>query len=84
MSQYAIQSILSGVNAGDASIRIEYDNQGNAIYIGKAKAGSAESSAVWQLQKMTYDNKGMTERNFASASTKFEFAWTNRAALSYS
>jgi YD repeat-containing protein len=67
------------------SQRLTYDVNNNPVYVGKAKAGSSESSGVWQIQKLTYDvNGNVTEIGFADGSSLFEHIWTNRESYSYS
>jgi hypothetical protein len=52
-------------------------------YIGKAKVGSATSSAIWQVQKMT-DSGGTLSILFADGNTLFDNILDNYAGLSYS
>jgi len=63
--------------------RIENDGNGAPIYIGKAAPGSAESAAVWQIQKLTYTNGAVTEINFADGSPAFCKSWTLRSSGGY-
>lgn len=62
----------------------DYDGSGNPIYIGKATAGSAKSTAVWQIKKLTWDGNNLTDIQWANGNTNYDNVWNNRASLSYS
>jgi len=65
--------------------RIEYDVDNNAIYVGRAQPGTANSAASWQIYKMTYDgSNNMTALNWAQGSDNFEFVWNDRTTYTYS
>jgi len=78
------------VQDGEVSIRAQNDANGNAIYLGRAKVGSATSDAVWQISLQAYDaNNSLTSRTWpqndeGNASTEYEFIWDDRATLTYS
>jgi hypothetical protein len=71
-------------------ILCENDAEGNPIYIGRAKVGSSQTAAVWQISFHTYDaNSSLTSKiwpvNILGAeSTEYEFMWANRASYTYS
>lgn len=50
-------------------------------YVGKATVGSADGSAVWQIQKI--DETSGTVITWANGNTSFNNIWSNRTALSY-
>lgn len=52
-------------------------------YLGNAVVGSAESSGVWQIQKLVFTAAGDVTITWANGSTAFNNAWTSRASLSY-
>jgi hypothetical protein len=55
----------------------------NTTYIGRAVAGTATSSALWQISK--YVTAGtVTTQTTANGNFLFTSIWDNRAALSYS
>jgi hypothetical protein len=62
----------------------------NLIFKGFARPGSATSSAVWQISKMTYDGANnilmiqWPQNPFGAATNEFEFIWDNRAIYTYS
>jgi len=62
----------------------------NLIYAGFARPGAAEGDLVWQIRKMTYDgSNNLTKVEWpvltsGSASSDFEFSWTDRASYVYS
>ena len=74
----------------DMQTRIEYNGSGDPLYIGRAIPGKAETEAVWQIRKITYDANGnVTEINFAQdpnnnkGTNKYGFRWDQRASYTY-
>lgn len=64
---------------------VEYDLNGNAIFIGEAAPGSLSSAAVWRIKSITWDvNNNATSVTWADGNTNFDNIWDNRAILSYS
>ena len=61
--------------------RMENDANGNPIYVGFAKPGSATSDSVWYITKQTYDgNESVTHQQVASDTPDFAYAWDDRAS----
>lgn len=54
----------------------------SVTYIGKAAPGSATSSAVWRIQRLTTTGPDLAVEYAAGGA--FSQAWDNRASLSYS
>jgi len=70
---------------GNLIQRIDYDANGNAIYVGWAQAGSATSDATWRIVQNTYDaSNRFTGSGFPSASCAFAYVWDNRTTYTYS
>jgi len=75
------------VQDSEVAVRAINDSTGSPIYLGRAKAGVAETEQKWQLRQMTYDaNGGVTavkwpENDDGLASTNYEFVWSTFAAL---
>tara|TARA_R110002126_G_scaffold268964_1_gene412589 strand:+ start:478 stop:741 length:264 start_codon:yes stop_codon:yes gene_type:complete len=66
----------------DRELRAENDENGNAIYVGYAKAGSATSDSVWLIKQYTYDaNSAVTNGKIANNNLSFSFAWDDRATF---
>ncbi len=66
----------------DREMRAENDVNGNAIYIGWAKGGSATSASVWLIKKFTYDaNDAVTRSQIANNNLSFSFIWDDRVAI---
>jgi YD repeat-containing protein len=64
---------------------IEYDGNGNAIYIGGALPGTAQASTGWQIKRLSYDGSGnMTAMEWADGDDNYDNVWGDRASLSYS
>lgn len=54
-------------------------------YIGIAKPGSATSSALWQIKKISYSaTSKVASITWAGGNDLFDKIWDNRASLSYS
>jgi len=74
----------------EVALRVEYDANENAIYIGKAKVGTLDAEDKWQISLQTYDaNNNVTHRTWpqndeGNASSEFEFVWNDRAGYTYS
>lgn len=68
--------------------RIDYDVNNNAIYLGWAQAGTANSDARWRIIQNTYSLSAgayvFTASAFPSGSPSFTFVWDNRASYAYS
>lgn len=56
----------------------------NPEYIGIARAGSAEGTAVWQIKKLVYSGNDVIKVLFAHGNAKYDNAWTGYSGLSYS
>ncbi len=51
-------------------------------YVGQAAAGSAESSAVWRIAKVTFSGT-VTSVLYADSDISFNNIWDDRLSLSY-
>ena len=68
----------------DYTTAIEYDVNGNAIYVGHAMPGTAKSAVGWRIKKITYDvNGNATDIKFADSTKQFLKIWNNRASYIY-
>ena len=63
---------------------IEYNADGNPLYVGESEAGSEESDEKWRIKKLTYSGSNVTNIQWAIGSTGFNFAWANRTSYTYS
>jgi hypothetical protein len=74
----------------ETMILCENDADGNCIYLGRAKVGSATNEAVWQISYHTYDASGSLTAKLwpinpsGAESTEYEFMWDSRASYTYS
>jgi hypothetical protein len=65
------------------------DEVGALIYIGEATPGTAASSALWRVQRITLTDAPSTSTNdvlieWADGDANFNNIWDNRASLTYS
>lgn len=70
------------VNTASFSSRID-EASSTITYIGKAVAGTSNSSANWQIYRLTTSGSTSTIE-WADGNTNFDNIWNNRASLSYS
>jgi hypothetical protein len=71
---------LPGGSGGTSSaVRIDSTSTANTVYVGKAPAGSSESSAVWSITRIQFSAAGVQ----ASSSTITAVAWTGRTTHTY-
>lgn len=78
----AADGSMAQVGGGTSAslVRIDSTSTANIIYVGKAAAGSAESSAVWTITRIVLTTAGVQS---APSSSLSAVAWTNRASLTY-
>ena len=69
------------VQDSEVAFRAYNNSDGNPLFLGRAKPGSAESDPVWQIAHITYDdNQGVTsitwpENDEGAFSSNYEFIW---------
>ena len=76
--QTAVPVTVSGATLGYA---VKITVSGTTTYVGKAAAGSAQASAVWQCQKID-ESSGMVI-TWADSNTNFDNVATDLTALTY-
>lgn len=65
-------------------MRVAYDGSGRQLYVGIAKAGTADADGKWQIYKIGYDvNSRMTRRRYADGTDDFIKSWTLRTGYTY-
>lgn len=78
------------VQDSETAVQSQNDANGNSVYYGRAKAGTATSEDKWQIRFITYDaNQGITsitwpQNDEGNASTDYEFVWDDRAGYTFS
>ncbi len=77
-------SAINVNSGGSSTYATRLDEVGGGItYVGKAAVGSATSSAVWQIQRITETGPDITIQ-WADGNASFDNIWDNRASLTYS
>ena len=77
------------VQESEVALRAQNDANGNPIYIGRAKVGTATSDDKWQVQFLTWDaNESVTtvewpQDALTNPSSQYAFVWDDRAGLTY-
>ncbi len=69
-------------DVGAYSERVDYVND-NLFYRGQATVGSAESSPVWRIRRITIDNNEDVTTDWADSNANFDNTWDSRAAKLY-
>ena len=77
------------VQDSEVALRLQNDGDGNPVFVGRAKVGTAVSESKWQIQQITYAGGFVTsitwpENALGSASSEYEFVWNDRAGYTYS
>lgn len=77
------------VQDSEVALQAENDGNGNPIYLGRAKVGTATSVDKWQISAIAYDgNQGVTsvtwpQNDEGNPSSEYEFTWDDRATYTY-
>jgi len=75
------------VQESEVTIRSINDNNGNPVFLGRAKVGTLESEEKWHIRKITYDsNQGISSVTWpvnasGQATADFEFIWNSETDL---
>jgi hypothetical protein len=81
----AVQPVSGTVTTTLPVYAKRYDQvDASTAYLGEADVGSAESSAVWRIQRLSFTVDGDLSVVFADANANFDNVWANRLSLSYS
>lgn len=64
--------------------KMAYTEAGLAEYIGLARPGTADDTAGWQIQKLTYDEANrLVSKLFAGGHNDYLYVWDDRETLDY-
>lgn len=65
--------------------RLDYDSNGDVLYMGQGETGMLESEPYWQIKKFSYDSSGnLLKIIYADGNENKDNVWNDRASLSYS
>lgn len=56
----------------------------NELYRGEALVGTAETSSLWRIRKITIGVDGDVSELWANGNANFDKVWANRSTLNYS
>lgn len=73
------------ITTGSPTYKVSYlphSTDSNINYIGKAVAGTASSSSIWQISKLDQSSGAVT--TYADGDTNFDNIWDDRESLVYS
>ncbi len=69
----------------NATMKFDYDINGNQIYVGWSQTGSLTSDSTWRIMQQTFDaSNRVTDIKWPNGSTGFGQIWDNRSAYVYS
>lgn len=67
------------------TIKMDYDGNGNQIYVGWAQTGTATSDPYWRIMQQTFNaSNQVTDIKWPNGSTGFGSVWDNRTTYTYS
>lgn len=76
---------LQRAKSSNLALQMDYAGGSNPVYLGQATPGTATSTALWQIRKLTFDgNNNITKIEYANGSPSFNQVYDDRAGLSYS
>ena len=86
MGGLSSSGLTSEVRRIPGAQRLDDTAGGTVLYFGQASAGSLESAAVWQIQRITFPTPGEDDcvTVWADGNLKYDNVWANRLTLSYS
>ena len=61
-----------------------YGSNGLIEFVGRTLPNTGKGEAKWQIKKLTYDGRKITDIQYAGGTNAFNQIWNNRASLSYS
>lgn len=80
---YSDQEGILAAKPRPQAVRLAYDGSDNLEYVGFAAIGSATSSSVWQIFKLTYSSGNLVSITWAGSNEKYDNVWDNRTSLTY-
>ena len=80
---YTAEGKLKTAASGALAIIIDDTGAGGISYVGDAKPGSGQTTAVWRIKRLTENGDDLTVE-FAEGNSKFDNIWTARTGLTYS
>ena len=64
--------------------KFENNANGQPVYVGQARPGTATSADTWSICAFTYDSKGaVTDIKWADSTADFIKQWDDRATYTY-
>lgn len=71
------------IKSKEPEITLLIDEQGTITYLGRAKIGTSEGDASWQIRRIQLIGTQNTFQ-YANGSRRYNQIWSNRASLTYS
>ena len=82
-TESSVQKHRQVIEQGEWTKRIDDTTTPNITYIGKARAGTAEDSADWQI-KVVDETTAVVMVLFADGDENFDNSWEDRININYS
>ena len=66
------------------TVLYQINDNGDPVYMGRAKPGSLASSPCWQIRKFSYSGISLISIQWASGTAIYDKVWDDRATYTYS
>lgn len=63
--------------------KLDYDSDGNLIYVGKSLENVLVSEPAWQILKLAYTDGNVVSAHYANGSHGFDYVWDSRVSYTY-
>lgn len=83
MASYDVWPFIAG--GTNYTMAFDYDGNGSQIYVGWVQPGTGQSTTGWRIMQQTFNGSNQpTDIKWPSASTAFNFIWSQRTSYTYS
>lgn len=80
----AIIEMTGNLAIGRYTTMMDYDVNGNLVYIGISRAGWTTADPQWFIKKLTWSGNNLASMTCASGDINFNKIWDQRSSYTYS
>jgi hypothetical protein len=80
----AVIEMTGNLAIGRYTTKLEYDVNGNLVYIGIAASGTLTSQPLWFIKKLIWSGTSLTDMQCANGQITFDKTWDLRSTYNYS
>ena len=80
----AVIEMSGNLAIGRYTTMMDYDVNGNLVYIGIGRAGWTVDDPQWFIKKLVYSGNNLISMQCANGSINFDKVWTARSGYTYS